>query len=369
MSHSKNGEPLYRALKESTRNYFQGSGKSRHADQVMWIKMSLFFLLTVSGYILLITFGAMSLVFACSTYLLFMFSSTLFVVTVAHDASHKALFKSKMANRLLSYSWNFVGISRNLWEIKHHHSHHIYTNIPNRDVDIAESPLLRFSPGYRYRSYYRYQHLYAPFLYILFGIFFVFVKDFVNFFTKKFHPYGAGKLPKLFLVQLLFTKLVYLTVSFIIPLMVLPYAWWQVLAMYGVSLVICGVFMLLILVVPHINEDAAMHESGYSIKNQDEWALHQVQATIDSSVNSALLNWFTGGLNTHLVHHLFPEVCHIHYIQLTRVIKKELKERGIMYKEKTFARSITDHFKYLKLMGMEPAEFNKMNRSSTTVSV
>lgn len=146
--------------------------------------------------------------------------------------------------------------------------------------------------------------------------------------------------------------------------MVLPFAWWQVLATYLVSIAISGSLILLVLVVPHINEDAALYESDYSIRNQNDWVLHQIHSTVDSSVNSQLLNWFTGGLNTHLVHHLFPNICHVHYLQLTRLIKQMLCEQGIKYKKKTFASSIIDHFKYLKLMGMKPTEFQKMNHSS-----
>ncbi len=364
MIDSKTDVQIYKVLKERISKYFEETGKSRNADHVLWVKMVLFFLLPIIGYIFLHAFIVKSLLFVLACYLVFIVGSTLFVVTVGHDASHQALFKSKSVNSILSYSWNFLRISKYLWEIKHRHSHHIYTNIPHQDIDIAESPLLRFSPTYPYRSYYKYQYLYAAFLYFLFGIFIVYVRDFIMLFTKKLNAHSPNKLPRYFLTRVVLTKLLYLIVSFIIPLMVLPFVWWQVLAIYLVSIAISGSLILLVLVVPHINEDAALYESDYSIRNQNDWVLHQIHSTVDSSVNSQLLNWFTGGLNTHLVHHLFPNICHVHYLQLTRLIKQMLCEQGIKYKEKTFASSIIDHFKYLKLMGMKPTEFQKMNHSS-----
>lgn len=134
---SKTDVQIYKALKERISKYFKETGKSRNADHVLWVKMVLFFLLPIAGYIFLLAFVVKSLLFVFACYLVFIVGSTLFVVTVGHDASHQALFKSKSVNSILSYSWNFLGISKYLWEIKHHHSHHIYTNIPHQDVDIA----------------------------------------------------------------------------------------------------------------------------------------------------------------------------------------------------------------------------------------
>jgi linoleoyl-CoA desaturase len=363
MLNPKTNVQIYKVLKAKINTYFEQTGKSRYADHVLWIKMSLFFLLPLAGYILLLVFGGTSLLTAFACYVVLMIGSGFFVVTVGHDASHQALLKQKSANQFLSYAWNFLGISKQLWEIKHHHSHHIYTNIPHQDIDIAESPLLRFSPSYPYRPYYKYQHLYAPLLYSLFGLHIVYVRDFTMYFSIKNTTLGLNKLPRYFLAQLATTKLLYLLVTLIVPVLVLPFAWWQVVLLYTASLAIAGVLMLLVLVVPHINEDAALADSPVAIKGQNDWALHQIHSTVDSSVNSRLLGWLTGGLNTHLVHHLFPNICHVHYLQLTRVIKQELCNQGIKYNEKTFSASIRDHFRYLKLMGVAPAKIRK-ERSS-----
>lgn len=361
---STNKAEVYKDIKERINNYFEAAGKSRKADHVLYIKMLFFSLLPITGYIILLTVGVKSLPAVYAGYLIFTIGLTLFVITVAHDASHHALLNSRSGNNILSYSWNFLGISKCLWEIKHHYSHHTYTNIPHKDVDISESPLIRFSPFYPYRAYYKYQYLYAPFLYFLFGIFITYVKDFIMFFNKNFKSHGRDKLPRHFFVQLLFTKLLFLLISFIIPLMVLPFPFWKILAIYLFSLALSGSLILLVLIVPHINEDAALYEPDYSIKKQNDWALLQIRTTVDSSVNSRLINWLTGGLNTHLAHHLFPNICHVHYMQITKIIKQVLSERGIRYKEKNFFLSLSDHFRFLKLMGMRPAEFQKLKHYS-----
>jgi len=368
MKAAEYNEPIYKALKECVKKYFEDKRNSRFADGVFWIKALFFIMMPVAGYLILLSFGAISLLIVAVSYLLLNAGSTLLVVNLAHDASHQSLSKKKTVNNILSYTWNIMGISKILWEIQHHRSHHNHTGIPRRDVDVDENFWIRYSPTHSYRSYYKYQHLYAPFLYMLFGIFVVYIKDFVMLFSNKLNDYGIEKLPRYFLWRLIWTKLLYILISIVIPVLVLPYAWWQVLIIYLATLSIASGSMLIVLVIPHINEYAVTHEKDVSIKNQDDWALHQLSSNIDSSANSQWLNWLLGGLNTHLVHHIFPNICHIHYLKLTRAIKQTLKERGIPYKERSFVSGVTDHFKFLRLMGMKPAEFQKLNHSSLVLS-
>ncbi|ULQ50854.1 fatty acid desaturase family protein [Flavihumibacter fluvii] len=368
MADSISDPQLFQVLKERINSYFEAERKNRKGDRAMWRKIGIISMVPVAGYIFLLVFGERSLMLAFIGYLVYIIGSALFVVNIAHDASHQAISTKRSINQLLSFSWNIVGISKYLWEIKHHHSHHIYTNIPHADVDIAESPLLRFSPAYPYKNYYKHQFLYAIPLYGLFGIFIVFVKDFVLLYGEKVNGKGAKTLPAFFFGRLVFTKLLFLLVAFVVPLLVLPYAWWQVLLMFLVCLAVGGALMLLVLVVPHINEVATLADDNFSINNRNAWVLHQIHCTVDSSPNSKLLGWLSGGLNTHLIHHLFPNICHIHYINLTRIVKQTLQERGIPYHEKSFAMSLYDHFKYLRVLGQPSAVLQQLAVINCAVS-
>lgn len=368
MKAPENNVPVYKALKESVNKYFEDKRNNRFADRVFWLKALFFIMMTVAGYLILLAFGATSLLIVAACYLFMNAGSTLIVVNIAHDASHQSLSKNRILNNILSYTWNIMGISKYLWEIQHHWSHHNHTGIPGRDVDVDENYWIRYSPTHSYHSYYRYQHMYAPFLYLLFGIFVVYIKDFVMLYSNKLNEYGIKKLPRYFLWRLIWTKVLYILISIVIPALVLPYPWWQVLIIYLATLSICSGSMLIVLVIPHINAYAVTHEKDVTIKNQDDWAFHQLHSNIDSSANSQWLSWLLGGLNTHLVHHLFPNICHIHYLQLTRVIKQTLKERGLPYKERSFVSGVIDHFKFLKLMGMKPSEFQKLKHSSLAFS-
>jgi linoleoyl-CoA desaturase len=368
MKVSANNVSVYKALKASVNAYFENKTNGRFADRVFWVKALFFISIPVAAYILLLAFGSLSLFMVMVCYFLLNAGSTLTVVNLAHDASHQSLSKNRAVNDLLSYTWNMMGISKYLWEIQHHRSHHNHTGIPSRDVDIGENFWIRYSPTHAYHSYYRYQHLYAPLLYLLFGVFVVFIKDFVMLFSSKLKDYGSDKLPRYFLWRLICTKLLYILVVIVIPVLVLSYAWWQLLLIYLVTLSICSGSMLIVLVIPHINAYAVTHEKDVFIKNQDDWALHQLHSNIDSSPANQWLSWLLGGLNTHLVHHIFPNICHIHYLQLTRIIREKLAASGIPYKERSFISAIADHFKFLKLMGMKPSAFGKLNDTAQVFS-
>ncbi len=222
---SANNVPIYKALKECVNNYFEEKRISRFANRVFWVKSLIFFAMPVAGYFILLAYGAISLLVVIAGYLLLNLGSTLLVVNVAHDASHQGISKNRRVNNILGYTWNIMGISKYLWEIQHHRSHHNHTGIPMRDVDVDENFWIRYNPTHTYRSWFRYQHLYAPFLYLLFGIYVVFIKDFVMLFSNKLHDYGIAKLPRYFFLRLTRTKILYILASIIIPAIMLPYAW------------------------------------------------------------------------------------------------------------------------------------------------
>jgi linoleoyl-CoA desaturase len=82
---------------------------------------------------------------------------------------------------------------------------------------------------------------------------------------------------------------------------------------------------------------------------QGSWVKHQIITTIDFNPNSKIANFLFGGFNLHIAHHIFPEVSHIHYPALTRIIKTTLEENNLdWYKSFTFFQGIRSHLTHLK---------------------
>ncbi|MFN6048573.1 MAG: fatty acid desaturase, partial [Bacteroidota bacterium] len=65
---------------------------------------------------------------------------------------------------------------------------------------------------------------------------------------------------------------------------------------------------------------------------------------------SYLAHFIFGGFNTHIAHHVFPDVCHIHYPAITKIIHETLVENNVghWYKSFTFIDGVKSHIKHLK---------------------
>ena len=86
-------------------------------------------------------------------------------------------------------------------------------------------------------------------------------------------------------------------------------------------------------------------------KIEDEWAIHQLKTTANFATKSKLVSWYVGGLNFQIEHHLFPKISHIHYPQISKIIKQACKEYGVQYVEyPKMIQAVASHVAYLKQM-------------------
>ena len=154
------------------------------------------------------------------------------------------------------------------------------------------------------------------------------------------------------------TKVFFITYSLVIPLLVLPFAWWQILLMYLACHFVTGIALTLMLVPPHINSYAVYTSPDKEGMIKNCWATHQIESTIDLSAGSWLVNWFTGGLNTHIIHHIFPNICHIHYRKLAPIVEETAKEFGIPYHNIPLLKALGNHFRFLKELGKHPEKYH-----------
>ena len=62
------------------------------------------------------------------------------------------------------------GLSGYVWQIRHNFSHHIFPNVYENDTDLEISNLIRLSPTQKKLPIHKYQHIYAPFIYMTFSL-------------------------------------------------------------------------------------------------------------------------------------------------------------------------------------------------------
>ena len=114
--------------------------------------------------------------------------------------------------------------------------------------------------------------------------------------------------------------------------------------------------MSVVFQLAHIIDDTTNPEPTETGEIENTWAIHQLFTTVNFAPKNWLVNWYTGGLNHQVEHHIFPHISHIHYGKIAKIVKETTKEFNLPYNEyKTFRKAIIEHFKQLKTLGVNPA--------------
>jgi linoleoyl-CoA desaturase len=137
---------------------------------------------------------------------------------------------------------------------------------------------------------------------------------------------------------------------FALPMLVYP--WWQVLLGFVLVMATVGVVFGLVFQLAHISGDAAFPEPvGDPLHIEEEWAVSQVEATVDFAPRNWLLNLYIGGLNCQIEHHLLPHICHLNYPRLAPIVRATCEEFGLPYNcHPTWRAAFASHRRELRLL-------------------
>ncbi len=116
-----------------------------------------------------------------------------------------------------------------------------------------------------------------------------------------------------------------------------------------------GIIMSVVFQMAHVVEGAEQPLPDERGVIHHEWFVHQLRTTADFAPNNMFLNWYIGGLNFQVVHHLFSNVCHIHYKRIAPIVQKTAHDFGFVYNIKpTFRSALKSHiFRLIELGGMK----------------
>ncbi len=273
--------------------------------------------------------------------------------SVAHDAIHGAYSPKRWVNRALGLSMNLIGGSDYAWKISHNIVHHTYTNIHHVDPDLEVTTLMRLAPEQPQRPIHKWQHLYFPAIYALASVFWVLVKDWKKLSDPYIGPIKKNH-PKNEIGLLIFTKAVYYAYTIIIPLLILDVAWWQFVIGFLTMHFTTGLTMGIIFQLAHVVEDTEYPAPDENRTMEDAWAVHQLRTTANFSRDSKFLNWYVGGLNFQIEHHLFSNICSIHYKKISPIVEAVAKRHNVPYHvAPTFLTAVKSHIAVLKNLGTE----------------
>ncbi|MBN2612478.1 MAG: acyl-CoA desaturase [Bacteroidales bacterium] len=347
------GQEFFNILRQRVNNYFIDNKIKKHGNMNMYLKTVFMFLLFTIPYILMISNVFTSPMVFIFLWIIMGFGMAGIGLSVMHDANHGSYSGNKMINRIMGYTLNLVGGNSFLWKIQHNQLHHAYTNIEDADDDIYVPVFLRFSPNSKKYWIQQYQHIYVWFFYAISTLSWVTTKNFLQIsrYQKKGLITGKNKVFKLVAEEILW-KLVYYTLFIGLPVILLPYSFWTVLLAFVIMHICIGFTLSMIFQPAHVIPTSEFPLPDNHGNMENSWAIHQLLTTSDYAPGSKLFSWLIGGLNFQVVHHLFPNICHVHYRKISKIIQKTVIEHNIPYHvQPSFAVAVYNHAKMLRHLG------------------
>ena len=270
---------------------------------------------------------------------------------IMHDGNHRSYSDNPHVNRLMGFSLDIIGGSSYFWQWKHNYLHHTYPNITGIDDDIEAGFIARLSPHQKKYFFHRYQHIYIWFLYGFLIIKWHLYEDFYNFATKRIHNHTFPRPKGWDLFLFIFGKICFFTLAFVVPSFYYPFLY--VVLFYLLIAFVQGIILTIVFQLAHCNEEAEFVEPAKNDERlKTSWLVHQLETTADFSRDNKVLNWYIGGLNFQVEHHLFPKICHIHYYALSKIVEDTCKEFGVTYNSyKNLSEGIASHYRWIYQMG------------------
>src|SRR5690606_30702709 len=136
--------------------------------------------------------------------------------------------------------------------------HHTYTNIQDHDADMYAGSILRFSEHAQWQKHHRFQHYYLILLYSLSTYNWAITTYFEQMCRYMKLKLSYGKLPNPMInwSTLVITKVIYVTIWIVLPLMLIDIPWWQVLLGFFIMHYVAGVILSVVFQLAHIVDHA-----------------------------------------------------------------------------------------------------------------
>jgi linoleoyl-CoA desaturase len=276
-------------------------------------------------------------------------------MNVMHDGNHGSYSNVNWINKFMGGTIYILAGNVYCWQVQHNVLHHTYTNIPGHDEDLDAGRIIRFSQESKWERFHQFQHYYSVFLYGLLTANWCLTTDFTQMmrYMKRKLSYGEPKTATQLWSSLIISKIIYFSVWIIIPMFYI--SWWKVLLGFLAMHYVAGLILSIVFQLAHITHETTNPHPNDLGEMDNTWAIHQLFTTVNFAPKNWIVNWYTGGLNHQIEHHLFPHISHVHYGKIARIVKQTAAECNLPYHEyQTMRSAVIAHFKHLKELGKEP---------------
>ncbi|MGC4040476.1 MAG: acyl-CoA desaturase [Flavobacterium sp.] len=346
---------FFRTLNSRVNSYFKDNNIKKTGNWKLHLKTIVMFSIFLTPYFFLL---AMDMPFWVYLLLNIVIGVGMAGVgmNVMHDGNHGSYSSKSWLNKFMGGSIYILAGNVYNWQVQHNVLHHTYTNIHGHDEDLEAGRIMRFSNQAEWRRFHKFQHYYSIFLYGLLTFNWAITTDFLQMkrYLKRNLSYGEFKKPVIRWTTLIITKIIYFSIWIVAPL-VMGIAWWKVVLGFLVMHYTAGVILSVVFQLAHVVEDISYPEPNDIGEMENTWAIHQLFTTANFAPKNWLVNYYTGGLNHQVEHHLFPNISHIHYDKISKIVKETAHEFELPYMEfKTMRAAVASHFKHLKELGQNP---------------
>jgi fatty acid desaturase len=246
-----------------------------------------------------------------AVFLAFAFTQISFL---GHDASHRQIFRSSRNNNVIgAIYWNVLLGMSNRWFIYRHNRHHASPNEIDNDPD-ADMIILSFSEEQARRrkgflgSLVKYQAFLLPLLALE-----MIVLQYASFRYLRYGSYPWLEPPLMALHYVLYGGMVYLFLGL-----------WPALLFIVVHQLVFGSYFASVIASNHKGMPLLDGENKLDF-------LHQQILTARNVRSSPLIDFWYGGLNFQIEHHLFPNMPRNKLREAQTIVKRFCAERGIPY--------------------------------------
>ncbi len=347
---------FFRTLNSRVNNYFKENNIKKTGNWKIHLKTIILFTVFLTPYFLILTLDL-------PLWLHLLLSIVIGIgmagigMNVMHDGNHGSYSEKSWINKFMGGTIYILAGNVHNWQVQHNVLHHTYTNIHGHDEDLDAGRIIRFTQEAEWHKFHKFQHYYSVFLYGLLTFNWALTTDFKQMrnYLKRKLAYGEPKSPKILWTPLIITKIIYVSIWIVLPI-IMGITWWEVLLGFFLMHYTAGLILSIVFQLAHVVEETTNPIPNDEGEIENTWAIHQLYTTANFAPKNKIVNWFTGGLNHQIEHHIFPNISHVHYGKIAEIVKATAHECNLPYHEfQTMRGAVVAHFKHLKELGMNPA--------------
>jgi len=347
---------FFRTLNSRVNSYFKDNNIQKTGNWKLHLKAVILFTIFLTPYFLILTLQMPFWVMLLLSVVIGIGMAGI-GMNVMHDGNHGSYSTKSWVNKFMGGTIYILAGNVYNWQVQHNVLHHTYTNIHGHDEDLDAGRIIRFTQEAEWHRFHKFQHYYSVFLYGLLTFNWALTTDFkqMRSYLKRKLSYGEAKSPKILWTTLIITKIIYVSIWIVLPI-VIGITWWKVLLGFFVMHYTAGLILSIVFQLAHVVDETTNPVPNEAGEIENTWAIHQLYTTANFAPKNAIVNWFTGGLNHQIEHHIFPNISHIHYSKIAEIVKETARECNLPYHEfQTMRGAVIAHFKHLRDLGMNPA--------------